>query len=260
MFVHGKYIYSTLPLKKLLQKGEKKSVHTHNYSIIITSAVLNILGERDWLWLMEVHVLHTQSHVMTEKATQHVQLYTSGRHSMLHTFDLPYKIHSVVVLSREEMSIQVLRAFHQASTLSKQAQPALRLSLCWLYAVTLSDSVTADGCVEKSGLNIRELWLCTCALVKHITWIQQKRRCTCVTRVLCVLVHFSSQPTRCQGLHSGDGCLAITNAGWVFREAYLTCYSHNDTCSDVSFSRTNTFGEWHACTLITYHTHLNGQK
>jgi hypothetical protein len=50
----------------------------------------------------------------------------------------------------------------------------------------------------------------------------------------------------CSGLFSiigAGGCLALTNVGWIFREAYLTCYSTNGTCSDISFTRTQTFGE-----------------
>ena len=51
-----------------------------------------------------------------------------------------------------------------------------------------------------------------------------------------------TQSEECNRMYSESGCLALTNLNWIFRDAYLTCISANESCSDVTFVRLNTFG------------------
>ena len=57
---------------------------------------------------------------------------------------------------------------------------------------------------------------------------------------LCILY---LQSEECSSWNWGV-CLTLTNLDWFFKDAYITCISANDSCSDVTFTQLLTSSEW----------------
>ena len=142
------------------------------------------------------------------------------------------------------MFIQLFNLFPLGVVCQSACTNLTRENVKWCVRIADMDR-NIETCVSLNGT--QEVFESTCEaelldLKKHLR-LPDVRSCKNIIYMHTLIVPFSSQSDGCSTLFSSSGCLTLTNVGWFFREAYLTCITDNGSCSDINFVHAQTFGK-----------------